>query len=148
MSENPPAADALLTTEAFLIVFICFWAIIALVPLLFRRFKIPAVIVLLVTGMIIGPNGLGLLNILARNLSFLGIEPEVVRTHSLTMVNSLGSLGLVFLMTLAGLEADFKLIRSVRKPTIYLSILTFMMPAIEMSRANWSAAHQTVAITI
>ena len=123
-------SDALLTTEAFLIVFICFWAIIALVPLIFRRFKIPAVIVLLVTGMVIGPNGLGLLNILAKNLSFLGIEPEVVRSHSLTMVNSLGSLGLVFLMTLAGLEADFKLINSVRKPTIYLSVLTFLAPAI------------------
>lgn len=119
-----------LTTEAFLIVFISLWAIIALVPLLFRRFKIPSVIVLLVTGMLIGPNGLGLLNILATKLSFLGIDPETVRTHSLTMVNSLGSLGLVFLMTLAGLEADFKLINSVRKPTAYLSVMTFLMPAL------------------
>jgi Kef-type K+ transport system membrane component KefB len=119
-----------LTTEAFLIVFICLWAIIALIPLLFRRFKIPSVIVLLVTGMLIGPNGIGLLNILATKLSFLGIDPQVVRTHSLTMVNSLGSLGLVFLMTLAGLEADFKLINSVRKPTIYLSVLTFLLPAL------------------
>lgn len=119
-----------MSTEAFLIIFMTFWAIIALVPLIFRKFKIPAVIVLLVTGMVIGPNGLGLLNFLATNLNFLGIDPETVRTHSLTMVNSLGSLGLVFLMTLAGLEADFKLINTVRKPTIWLSILTFIMPAI------------------
>jgi len=63
-------------------------------------------------------------------LNFLGIDPEIVRSHSLTMVNSLGSLGLVFLMTLAGLEADFKLINSVRKPTIWLSLLTFIIPAI------------------
>ena len=118
-----------LTTEAFLLVFITFWAIIALVPLFFRRFKIPSVIVLLVTGMLIGPNGIGLLNILAHKLSFLGVEPSIVRNHSLTMVNSLGSLGLVFLMTLAGLEADFKLINSVRKPTAYLSVLTFLLPA-------------------
>ena len=119
-----------MSTEAFLIIFMTFWAIITLAPLGFRKFKVPGVIVLLVTGMIIGPNGLGLLNFLAKNLNFLGVDPEVIRTHSLTMVNSLGSLGLVFLMTLAGLEADFKLIKTVRKPTIWLSILTFMMPAV------------------
>ena len=119
-----------MSTEAFLIIFMTFWAIITLAPLGFRKFKVPGVIVLLVTGMIIGPNGLGLLNFLAKNLNFLGVDPEVIRTHSLTMVNSLGSLGLVFLMTLAGLEADFKLIKTVRKPTIWLSILTFIMPAL------------------
>ena len=119
-----------MTTEAFLIIFLSFWAIITLVPLLFRRFHIPAVIVLLVTGMVIGPNGIGLLQFLSRNLNFLGVEPEIIRTHSLTVVNSLGSLGLVFLMALAGLEADFKLIRSVRKPTVLLSILTFLLPAV------------------
>ena len=119
-----------MSTEAFLIIFMAFWAIITLVPMLFKHFKVPSVIVLLVMGMVIGPNGLGLLNFLATHLNFLGVNPEVIRTHSLTMVNSLGSLGLVFLMTLAGLEADFKLIKSVRKPTIWLSILTFLMPAI------------------
>ncbi|MBE6403887.1 MAG: cation:proton antiporter [Lentisphaerae bacterium] len=119
-----------MSTEAFLIIFIAFWAIITLVPLCFRRFKVPSVIVLLVMGMVIGPNGLGVLNFLAKYLNFLGVDPEVVRSHSLTLINSLGSLGLVFLMTLAGLEADFKLIKSVRKPTIWLSILTFIMPAV------------------
>ena len=119
-----------MSTEAFLIIFMTFWAIIALIPLFFRQFKVPGVIVLLVIGMIIGPNGLGLLNFLANHLNFLGVDPEVIRTHSLTMVNSLGSLGLVFLMTLAGLEADFKLIKTVRKPTIWLSVLTFLMPAV------------------
>ena len=119
-----------MSTEAFLIIFMSFWAIIALVPLGFRQLKVPSVIVLLVMGMVVGPNGLGLLNFLAKNLNFLGVDPEVIRTHSLTMINSLGSLGLVFLMTLAGLEADFKLIKSVRKPTIYLSILTFLLPAL------------------
>ena len=117
-------------TEAFLIIFMAFWAIITLVPLLFRRFHIPAVIVLLVTGMVIGPNGLGLLQFLSTHLNFLGVPPEIIRAHSLTMVNSLGSLGLVFLMALAGLEADFKLINSVRKPTILLSVLTFLLPAL------------------
>lgn len=119
-----------MSTEAFLIIFIAFWAIITLVPLCFRQLKIPSVIVLLVMGMVIGPNGIGLLNFLATNLNFLGVDSEVIRTHSLTMINSLGSLGLVFLMTLAGLEADFKLIKSVRKPTVWLSVLTFIMPAV------------------
>ena len=66
-----------MSTEAFLIIFISFWAIISLVPLLFKQLKVPSVIVLLVMGMVIGPNGLGLLNFLATNLNFLGIDPEI-----------------------------------------------------------------------
>ena len=33
-------------------------------------------------------------------------------------------------MSLAGMEADFKLIDAVKKPVTYLSILTFLLPAV------------------
>lgn len=63
-------------------------------------------------------------------LSFLGTKSDVVEAHSLTLINSLGSLGLLFLMTLAGMEADFKLIRNSRRPVIALSVLTFLIPSV------------------
>ena len=64
-----------------------------------------------------------------KDKSFLGTQPGVIESHSLTLIDSLGSLGLLFLMTLAGMEADFKLIRSSKRPVIALSILTFLLPA-------------------
>ena len=48
----------------------------------------------------------------------------------LTLIDKLGSLGLMFLMALAGMEADFKLIKSCKKPVILLSTLTFILPAV------------------
>ncbi len=119
-----------MNNDAFLILFLVFLALISLLPLLFRKFKVPSVIVLLVTGMLIGPNGIDLLGHLSRLLAFLGSNPEVIEDHSLSLINSLGALGLVLLMALAGLEADFKLIGSVRKPVIWLSLMTFLLPAV------------------
>lgn len=116
--------------SAFLILFIAFTAFMGIVPFLFRRFGIPMVISLLVVGMAIGPTGLDLVGFGSKALSFLGTKPATTAEHFNSLVNSLGSLGLVFLMALAGMEADFKLIRAARKPVIALSILTFLLPAI------------------
>ena len=127
-----------MTDGAFLILFLAFTGLMGLIPFLLRKFNIPTVISLLIVGMLIGPTGIGvdLVGILSRALSFLGkpgAEAETVSqtTQSFNMIiNSLGSLGLMLLMALAGMEADFKLIKSVRKPVITLSIFTFLIPAI------------------
>ena len=115
--------------DSFLILFIAFLAIMSLFPLLLRRFRIPGVIALLIVGMLVGPNCLNLVALLSRWFAFLGGDPAVTAGHFTSLVAALGSLGLVFLMALAGMEADFKLIRSARKPVIALSILTFLVPA-------------------
>ena len=115
--------------SAFLILFIAFTAMMSIVPFLLRRFKIPAVISLLVTGMLIGPTGLNLVSVLSEPLSFLGTPAANTASHFNSLVNSLGALGLMLLMALAGMEADFKLINSARKPVILLSVLTFLIPA-------------------
>lgn len=119
-----------MSNDSFLILFIAFIAIMSIFPLLLRRFKTPGVIALLLVGMLVGPNGLDLINVLSRFLGFLGGSPEITAGHFESLVAALGSLGLVFLMALAGMEADFKLINSARKPVIALSILTFLIPAI------------------
>ena len=121
---------------AFLILFLAFTAFMGIVPFGLRKFGIPAVISLLIVGMIIGPTGLDLISKLSSYLSFLGKPGEAAITianttsHFTSLVDSLGALGLMFLMALAGMEADFKLIKSTKKPVTLLSILTFIIPAI------------------
>ena len=105
-----------MTNDACLVLFLILIALMTIIPLFLRRLKVPAVIALLVAGMLISPNGLDLPGRLSPLLAMLGGTPETVREHTLSFINSLGSLGLLFLMMLAGMEADFKLIRSSRKP--------------------------------
>ena len=119
-----------MSDSAFLILFLAFTAMMAVVPFVFRRFGIPMVISLLIVGMLIGPTGLDVIGFFSRSLRFLGSDPAATAGSFTSLVNSLGALGLVFLMTLAGMEADFKLIRSARNPVISLSILTFLVPAV------------------
>lgn len=120
----------IMSNDAFLILFLVLIALMTIIPFTLRKFKIPAIISLLLVGMLIGKNGFNLLGHLAPLLSFLGTPAAVVEAHSMTLINSLGSLGLLFLMMLAGMEADFRLFNGNRKPVILLSVLTFLLPAI------------------
>lgn len=123
---------------AFLILLLALTGVMSLIPFVLRKFGIPAVISLLIVGMLIGPTGIGvdLIGMLSKALSFLGepgkeaLTAENTTTSFNMVIDSLGSLGLMLLMALAGMEADFKLIKSVRKPVIILSIMTFLIPAI------------------
>ena len=124
--------------SAMLLIFIALIALMGLIPAILQRFGIPMVIALLIVGMLIAPNGIGidLVGHLSRMLSFLdtsGDSAEFAATTASvfnTFVSFLGSLGLMLLMALAGMEADFKLISTVRKPVIALTIATFLVPAI------------------
>ena len=118
-----------MTSDAFLIIFLVFIACITFFPALLKRWGIPGVISLMIVGILAGPNALNMLSHLTNGLHFLG-TPEVVYNNFSFFISALGSLGLVFLMSLAGMEADFKLIDTVKKPVTYLSILTFLLPAV------------------
>ncbi|MBQ9501503.1 MAG: cation:proton antiporter [Lentisphaeria bacterium] len=127
-----------MSNSSFLILFIAFIAFMGLIPFLLRRLGIPSVISLLIVGMLIGPTGIGidLVELLSKSLSFLrdpamdeNVYASITASHFTVLVDSLGSLGLMFLMALAGMEADFKLINSVRRSVILLSVLTFIVPA-------------------
>ncbi len=126
-----------MNNEAFLLLFLFFMVLMTLFPLVLRKWKIPGVIALLLAGMLIGPNGADLMGIIARHLSFLGGDPVKVEADALFLVKSLGSLGLVFLMSLAGMEADFKLIKSTKTPVIMLSVATFLIPAVTGYLVYW-----------
>ena len=119
-----------MNNDTFLLLFISFIAIMGLAPLVFRKIKVPGVIALLIVGMIVGPNGIDLIGIITRSATFLGGDPKAIGNYFSTFIGSLGSLGLVFLMAQAGMEADFKMIKEAKKPVIMLSILTFLLPAI------------------
>jgi len=135
---------------SFLILFLAFTGLMGIIPFILRKFSVPQVIALLLVGMLIGP-GLHMVDVISGWLSFLGkpgMEEATAKATSanFTMViDSLGSLGLMLLMALAGMEADFKLIKSVRKPVIALSILTFLLPAIAGYWVYWYFNPQDLA---
>jgi Kef-type K+ transport system membrane component KefB len=79
-----------------------------------RRIHLPGIVGLLVAGMVIGPGGA---DILPR-------EP---------VVELLGSVGLLYLMFLAGAEVDLDILRSHRRETLAFGLLAFslsMIPAL------------------
>ncbi len=129
---------SILNTASFLVLFVAITAIMALVPFALKRFAIPSVISLLIVGMLIGDTGIGvdIISYISRWVAFLGVPGQEAETAAQTsaffktFIDALGNLGLMFLMALAGMEADFKLIKSCRKPVGFLSALTFLLPAL------------------
>ncbi len=83
--------------------------IILFSPLLFRRFKIPGIIGLILAGVVIGPH------------SFHIIES----TNSFEL---LSKTGLLYIMFLAGLEIDMQEFRQNRSKSIVFGALTFFIP--------------------
>lgn len=118
----------------FLILFLGLTAVMAVFPLAMKKAGVPSVISLLVVGMLIGNTGVGLDLIprLARGIDYLvgaQVGAEATAETFTLFIDKLGALGLMFLMALAGMEADFRLIGSCRKPALWLSVLTFFVPA-------------------
>ncbi|MBA2764380.1 MAG: cation:proton antiporter [Thermoleophilaceae bacterium] len=90
----------------FLVVF----AILLLGPAVMQRARIPGIIGLLIGGFAIGPHGLG------------WIAPGN------TTVPELGQLGLLYLMFVAGVELDLRLLRLHRRSAATFGVLTFALP--------------------
>ncbi len=92
-----------------LLIFAVAMAIFLLVPLLFERFRVPGLIGLIVAGAVIGPSGLGL------------IERDAT-------IILLGTVGLIYLMFLVGLELDLHEFQRHRKHSITFGFLSFLLP--------------------
>ncbi len=90
-------------------VFALVMGIMVVVPVLCSRLRVPSVIGLLVAGLAIGPNALDLL---AR-------DPTMVL---------LGTVGLLYIMFLAGLELDLEQFRRYRSHSLLLGLMTFALP--------------------
>jgi len=93
------------------LVFATVMMIILIVPIVFARFKIPSIIGLILAGVIVGPNMLGILQ------------------RGETMV-LLGTVGLLYLMFMAGLEIDVKRFLKYKNHSIVFGSWTFFIPQI------------------
>ena len=85
--------------------------IILFSPLLFKRFRVPGIIGLILSGVIIGPNFLHLI-------------------ESTTSFELLSKTGLLYIMFLAGLEIDMQQFQHNRNKSIVFGALTFLIPII------------------
>ncbi len=83
--------------------------IILFAPLLLARLRIPGIIGLILAGVAIGPNGL---NVLLRDAS----------------IQLFGTVGLLYIMFLAGLEIDLKDFKKNRNKSLAFGAFTFLIP--------------------
>lgn len=91
--------------------------IILLAPLLLNRFRIPGILGMILAGTLVGPHGL---NILQSNETTL-----------------FGTVGLLYIMFLAGLEIDLNDFRKNRHKSIVFGAITFLIPLITGSLASY-----------
>src|SRR3954454_10337042 len=90
--------------------FLVLLLVVVLGPMIIERFRVPGIIGLLVGGLLIGPHALGIVG------------------GGNTTVPDLGKIGLLYLMFIAGLELDLRLVQAHKKATIVYSSLTFVLP--------------------
>lgn len=95
-----------------IIPFVILLLVILVVPLIFERLKIPGLVGLLAAGVILGPQGL---NILQRGVPPMQLLPEI---------------GLIYLMFVAGLEIDMAQFRRTRNRSLTFGSFTFLVPLI------------------
>lgn len=83
--------------------------IILLSPILLRKLNIPGIIGLIISGVIIGPHGL---NILEKN----------------SAVDLFSTIGLLYIMFIAGLELDMNQFKANRNKSLLFGFFTFIIP--------------------
>ncbi len=93
------------------IVFTILITIILVAPIVFRKFRIPGIVGLIISGMIIGPHGLNLV-------------------ESGESIKLLSTAGLLYLMFLVGLELNLRDLLRNRNKSIVFGALTFFIPFI------------------
>ncbi len=92
-----------------LLIFLVLIGIIFLSPFLFRLIKIPDVASFIIMGVIVGPYGF---NILTKDSS----------------IELLGTIGLLYIMFMAGLELEPEKLRKSRKNSLIFGLATFIIP--------------------
>lgn len=110
------------------LVFTVLALMIFLAPLIARHLRVPDLVLLLAGGALLGPNGIGVLE----------------RNSAIVM---LGSIGLLYIMFIAGLETDLNHFMRTRNRSIVFGLLTFSIPQLAGTAAghyllgfNWTAS--------
>ena len=91
------------------IIFALVLFIILFSPILFAKIKVPHIIALIIAGVIVGPHGL---NLLKRDTSMV----------------LFGTVGLLYIMFLAGMEIDLAEFKKNRKKILLFGLITFLIP--------------------
>lgn len=92
--------------------------IILFAPILLKKIKVPHIIGLILAGVAVGPYALNLLR----------------RDSSIVLF---GTVGLLYIMFLAGLEIDISEFKKNRKKIIFFGLITFMLPLIFGTLASY-----------
>jgi Kef-type K+ transport system membrane component KefB len=93
------------------IIFALVLFIILFAPIIFSKIKVPHIIGLIIAGVLVGPHGF---NLLKRDTSIV----------------LFGTVGLLYIMFLAGLEIDLAEFKKNRKKIFVFGVLTFLLPLI------------------
>lgn len=93
------------------LIFAIAMGIFLVVPLVFERLRVPGMIGLIIAGAVVGPNGLG---VLARDAT----------------MELLGTVGLLYLMFLVGLELDLVDFNKYRNRSVLFGSLSFVIPQV------------------
>ncbi|MCE2789017.1 MAG: cation:proton antiporter [Saprospiraceae bacterium] len=83
--------------------------IILLAPILLKRLNIPGIIGLIISGVVIGPNGFNILD-------------------KTSAVDLFSTIGLLYIMFIAGLELDLQDFKTNRNKSLLFGFLTFLIP--------------------
>lgn len=101
---------------------------VLLVPMLFRKLRLPDIVGLIIAGIVLGPHATGLI-------------------HSDSFVQPFGQVGLLYLMFLAGLEIDMHRFRREKRNSLVFGSITFLVPmvvgvsgALLLLGMDWAAA--------
>ena len=92
--------------------------IILFAPILLKKIKVPHIIGLILAGVIVGPYALNLLR----------------RDSSIVLF---GTVGLLYIMFLAGLEIDLKEFKKNRAKIILFGLTTFLLPLVAGTLASY-----------
>lgn len=95
--------------QSSVLVFVVILFVILLAPILFRSLRIPGIIGLIIAGLVIGPHAL---NLIEKN----------------SAVNLFSTIGLLYIMFLAGLELDLKEFKKNKHKSFVFGFFTFIFP--------------------
>ncbi len=99
-----PVTDPVLIFALAMLIFL-------IAPIIMNKLKIPGIIGLIIAGIVVGPNGLGVLD----------RDPTIVL---------LGTVGLLYIIFIAGLEIDLDGFKKYRKRSLVFGLLSFNIPFI------------------
>lgn len=110
-------------------VFLIIMAIMLIAPLLFERIRLPGIVGLIIAGVVIGPNGIGILE----------------RDSTIVL---LGTVGLLFLMFMAGLETSLDDLKYNADKAMIFGVATFAVPMVLGTAAMLALQYNLLAAVL